>query len=323
MYPFHFSIPFPPKIKNPKLFGSACCIISACLWGGCGAAGQYLINELGLSSLWLTSFRVSYCGILLLLYFTIKLRSEVIGIFHNKKDSLELILFSLIGVAAVYYSYFTAVSYTNAPTATVLQYLSPILIVFYMAIRNKKLPSMKEFIAVVFALLGTYILATHGDIHSLAISPLGLIWGLISAVTLAFYTVYPRRLLTKYNTMYIYGWAVFISAIAMNFLAPFWKLPASVNTTGVILLIYTLLFGTLVSYPLFLVGVKYIGPTQSSLLSSIEPAATAVIAVLFLHTQLTIMDIIGMICITATVFILSAPSRKKTPAVEEPPAEQK
>ncbi len=304
-------------MKNKKLLGSICCIISACLWGGCGASGQYLINELHMSSLWLTSFRLSICGIVLMLYFSFRMRSEVFQIWKNKKDAIELILFSLIGVTALYYTYFITVQYTNAATATVLQYLSPVLIVIYMSVRTRKRPTAQEATAVCFALAGTFLLATHGNFRSLQISSTGLFWGIVSAITLAFYTVFPRRLLSRYPTIYLYGWAVFFGAIVLNFISPFWQMEGNLDTVGVLLLLYTLFFGTLLSYPIFLYGVKQIGPARSSILSSLEPMTTAVITVVFLATPLHIMDIIGMVLITATVFILAVKPRRQAAAVEK------
>ena len=88
-----------------------------------------------------------------------------------------MLLFSLIGMLFMQYGYFLAIGHSNAATATVLQYLAPVMIVIYVSIRYHKMPSFFEFAAVLCALLGTFLLATHGNVKSLSISPLALFWG--------------------------------------------------------------------------------------------------------------------------------------------------
>ena len=66
----------------------------------------------------------------------------------------------------------------------------------------------------------------------------------------------------------------------------------------------------MVSYPLYLYGVTLIGPAKASMLSSIEPVATAVLAAVLLATPLIFMDYVGVILITLCIIILSIPSKK-------------
>lgn len=93
------------------------------------------------------------------------------------------------------YTYFTAISASNAGTATVLQYIGPVLILIYLSIRTKRLPRKSELLAISLAVLGTFLLATHGKPGSMVLSGKALGWGLLSAGALAVYTVQPGRLL--------------------------------------------------------------------------------------------------------------------------------
>jgi drug/metabolite transporter (DMT)-like permease len=43
-------------------------------------------------------------------------------IWGNKNDSFSLIFFSILGMLGVQYTYFAAIKYGNAATATILQY---------------------------------------------------------------------------------------------------------------------------------------------------------------------------------------------------------
>ncbi|OUN39039.1 hypothetical protein B5G26_15735 [Anaerotignum lactatifermentans] len=206
---------------------------------------------------------------------------------------------------------FLAIGHSNAATATVLQYLAPVMIVIYVSIRYHKMPSFFEFAAVLCALLGTFLLATHGNVKSLSISLLALFWGLLSAVALAFYTVFPKNLLQKYDTILLIAWGMLIGGICTNFVAPFWHLEGTFNFVSIGCILFVIFFGAMLPYLTFLYGVKYIGPTKSSLLASVEPLSSTAASVLWLHTHLESIDYIGIACIIATVFLLSIQPKPK------------
>lgn len=298
--------------KKNFYLGAAACICVGLFWGGCGVAIQYLINDLGLPSLWVTTFRTLMSGLVLMTFFVLRMRKEVFVLWKDKKDALRLMIFSLVGIAGCYYTYFVTVQYTNAPTATVLQYLSPVLVVIYMSIRNKKLPVLQERVAICLVIVGTFVIATHGNFGSLAISPIGLVLGISSAITLAFYAVYPKPLIEKFSPVYVYSWAVFFSGVVMNCICPIWSVDVSgLEMIDWAVLIYTLVFGTMISYPLYLRGVKMIGPSKGSMFSSVEPGATAILAAVLLATPLVFMDYVGVVLITAAIIILAIPKAEK------------
>lgn len=163
------------------------------------------------------------------------------------------------------------------------------------------------------ALIGVFAISTHGNLDSLAITPLGLLIGIAAAFFLAFYSVFPKHLLATYGSVYTFAWGQLVAGILMNIiLCPVWNFLApttgSVDTPLIIVLGYQLIFGTMVSYRIYLIGVKMIGPTRASLLSSIEPAATVVLAAVLLATPLVFMDYVGVAFITACIIILALPT---------------
>ena len=73
--------------------------------------------------------------------FALEQSKEIFDIWKNKKDAKDMLLFSLIGMLFMQYGYFLAIGHSNAATATVLQYLAPVMIVIYVSIRYHKMPS--------------------------------------------------------------------------------------------------------------------------------------------------------------------------------------
>lgn len=305
--------------KNKVLMGSIACIVAACLWGISGAAGQYLFNFVGVTPEWVVSTRTLFVGVLMLTFLQLT-RGGVFEIWTNKEDRKGIIIFTLGGMLFMQYGYFAAIKYCNAATATVLQYTAPIMIVVYLAVKNRKLPTLVETIAVAGCLAGTILLATHGDMKNLSLSPLALFWGLLSAVALAFYTIYPTRLLMKYDTMLLIGWSMMIGSVVMHFVHPSWEYAANWNIPGIASMVFIVLFGTMTPYLLFLNGVKYIGPTKSSLYASAEPLASTIVSVVWLKVGLELMDYIGFLLIVLAVLMLSCvPAKKEKKAKKESP----
>ena len=80
---------------------------------------------------------------------------------------------------------------TNAGTATVLQCLQLVIIMGYACVIDRRMPRPREVIGIGLALGGTFLIATGGDPTSLNISPLGLIAGLMCAVSATCMAVIP------------------------------------------------------------------------------------------------------------------------------------
>lgn len=305
------------RIKNKTRMGSVFCISAACFWGLSGATGQYLFKNTGMTPEWLVATRMLISGLFLLIVYQVQ-HGGVFQIWMKKQDRIDILLFSLIGLLFTQYGYFASINYCNPATATILQYLAPVMIVVYLSIRYRKMPTKIEVLAVLGALFGTFLLATHGNIHSLSISPLALFWGLLSGVALAFYTVYPTRLLSKYNTMLLIGWAMLIGSVAMNFVHPVWECQGNWDIPSFLCLGFTIIFGTMLAYFIYLDGIRYIGPTKSSLYAATEPLASTIVSVIWLKTKLELVDYIGFIFIVGTVLMLSLVPAKKEQKKESP-----
>lgn len=135
-----------------RIKGIILVIIGAMLWGISGTVAQYLFQEKGFSAEWLVVIRLLASGLILLLYALMKDKQEIWAIWKSKHSILSLLLFSIIGMLGVQYTYFAAIKYGNAATATILQYLSPVIVTCYLALRTKKMPNLQEIIAVILAM---------------------------------------------------------------------------------------------------------------------------------------------------------------------------
>lgn len=295
-----------PNLKK----GCILTLFGGILWGLSGTCGQYLMQRKGLTSDWLIPIRLLLAGTLLLLICLVKDGKKVFQIFKIPKDGLDVLIFGMLGMSMCQYTYFTAISQSNAGTATVLQYIGPVLIVIYVSLRTGKIPDKIEVFAVGLAIVGTVLLATHGNLNSLAISHKALLWGLCSAVALAVYTVQPVPLLSKYGSMVVTGWGMLIGGILLCLFFRPWTMEVTVDGAVIGGLSFIVLFGTIIAFVAYLEGVKWVGPKRGSLFASVEPVSATVFSALLLKVGFGAMDILGFVCIISTIFLLTLGKRR-------------
>jgi len=300
--------------KSPSLKGILLALSGASLWGVSGTFSQFLFQQRNINVEWLMAMRMLVSGILLLVFSGIKKDSDLWKVWHTKKDGLQLLVFGLTGMLAVQYTYFAAIRHSNAATATVLQYAGPVMIAGYLAIKNKKAPTRPEYLAILMAVSGTFLLVTHGNVNSLNISQTALMLGIASAVALAIYTLQPVSLLSKYSSATIIGWGLLTGGVAISFVKAPWHAEGIWDHYTYSYILFVILLGTLVPFYAYLSAVKIIGGQKASLLASAEPLSATIIAVLWLHVSFGFIDWIGSGLIIATVFLLSRKERNSVPS---------
>ena len=286
---------------------------AALLWGVSGTVGQFLFDHRGITADWLVVVRMLISGIVLLgLSAT---RFDIFAVWRNRADALRITVFAIFGMLLVQYTYFAAIAASNAATATVLQYIGPALIAAWYTWRERRLPTVFEALSVALATGGTLLLVTHGQLNSLAISPLAVVLGLSSAVALAIYTIQPVALMDRYASPVIIGWGMLIGGIALGIFRQPWQVPGTWDGATWAGVAFILVFGTLIPFHAFLSAVRLVGPRSASLLACAEPLSAAIIAILWLGTRFVAADWLGTACILATIGLLTVKRKNRSSAV--------
>lgn len=296
-------------LPYPRAKGILLVLIAATSWGVSGTVAQFLFHQQGFSTNWLVVIRLILAGIGLLFFSHTVGKQNIWSIWKNKTDLLGLFIFGIIGMLGVQYTFFAAINHSNAATATIIQYLAPVMITVYLCIKTKKFPVKYEVIAITFALVGTFLLVTKGNIHSLAISGPAFTWGILSAFALAFYTLYPAQLLSKWGTLLTVGWGMMIGGIGFSFIHPPWKFEGDWSLPSFLAVVFVVLFGTIIAFLCYMESLKYIKASEASLLACVEPLSAAVLAVAWLHVPFSLVEWLGTTFIIATIFILSMVKR--------------
>ena len=291
--------------KNRTLLGILLAAFGGICWGFSGSCGEFLFKNYGVPSIWLCSIRMFVSGIIMLIISLVKYRPQLAAMLKNRRDTLRMLLFGILGILMSQYSYLTAISYSNAGTATVLQYLGPVFIMIIACVGGKRLPKLSETFALVLAVVGTFLIATHGNLKSLSISPLALFFGILSAVALIFYTMLPAPITAKYGAIPVMACGTLtVGAVFLPIAHP-WTYNIRLDVAGFAAVAGIVVVGTLMAYTFYLVGVEYAGAVKGSVASSVEPVAAALISAVWIGNSFAPLDIVGFAAVILAVIILS------------------
>ena len=295
---------------KPNAFrGMGCTLLGGCFWGFSGNCGQYLFNIHNVDPQWLTVVRMITAGLIIVMITLVRRPDAVKECFTTPRDALTLIAYGVFGLLLSQYTYLEAINATNAGTATVLQYIGPVLVMVLVCVTAKRLPKLHEAISIVLVVIGTFLLATHGNIHTMVINPAGLFWGLFAACTLVLYTMLPKKIAPKYGAFMTTGFGTLIGGLTFFAVIRPWPLLIQLPVTAWLAVAGMIFLGTVAAYPMYLQGVNDLGPVKASMLASIEPVSAAVISAVWLGSEFAPQDYVGFACILATVFLLAKPDK--------------
>ena len=280
-------------------------LIGAIGWGLSGACGQYLMNDSAVSPIYLTALRMIIAGVFLTILAFFKQPEQFNTLISTAKEMFQILYFGIFGLMLCQLTYLIAIHDSNAGTATVLQYTCPILIVIYVSLKEKTVPTVMEFVAILCALIGTFVIATHGNPFNLSLSPAGLFWGIISAFTYALYTLLPGKLIHSFGSLIVTGLGLLSGGILFYIGSASWQYTIQWKPYTFIAFIGIIGIGTIFAYTLYLEGVSIIGPVQGSLLASAEPISSVFFSIILLGEIFQGIDIVGIVLILIAVYLIT------------------
>ena len=263
------------------------------------------MNDSGVSPIYLTALRMVIAGLVLTLFACLKQPKQFREVVKSPKIMGRMLFFGIFGLMLCQLTYLFAIHSSNAGTATVLQYTCPILIVIYVSLKEKTVPTIMEFVAIVFALVGTFVITTHGNPFNLSLSPSGLFWGIISAFAYALYTLLPGKLVRQWGSLIVTGLGLLSGGILFYFGTASWQYTIQWQPYTFIAFIGIIGIGTIFAYSLYLEGVSLIGPVQGSLLASAEPISSVFFSIILLGEIFQGIDIVGIVLILIAVYLIT------------------
>lgn len=304
---------------NPFFQGVICLLAGSVLWGFSGACTQYLFAHYAVSSLFITVVRMVGAGLLFLAYLLAAQRSRVRTLLSDRVERQRLAAFGVLGLFACQLTYIVTIGYTNAGIATVLQSLCTVIVLAVTCAQVHRHPYRLEIIGVVCALAATVLIATKGDLGTLNMPLLGLVWGLGTAAAESVYVLLSGPLTARWGSLVVTGlgmlaggvaaFAVFAASGAV-FAATGGAAgqPVAVPVLGAdgwLMLVLIVVFGTFGAFGLFIHGLSIVGGVRGTLLGTMEPVAATCFSALWLGTAFGWADWAGLVLMVAMVFLVT------------------
>lgn len=293
------------KYQKQIFKGTLYALLSGIVWGICGILGEYFFAHYSVTSGWITSMRLVIAGLVVLVIAAIQDSKKIWGIWKKKKNIFPFVTYAILGVFSVQFFFYLCIQYSNAVTATILQYISPVFMLVYDFFIAKKRISNTALIYVVLAMVGVFLMTTKGDLSNLSITPLALLFGLLSALAVVFNVVLPQRFARRYGLLNTVGWGMLTAGLLSNFLYPIYHVPFKLDGLSIAISIIIALFGTAFSFLISMKAASLVSPLIVSVVGASEPLSSAVLSVLFLGMVLDMPLVIAMLLIIVPMALLS------------------
>lgn len=267
---------------------------------------EWILNNTNLSVSFFLTVRLITAGLCILFFLSIT-GKQIFLIWTDISWLKQLVVFSVLGMLGVQYTFVAAIEASNASIATLLQFLGPVYIILFLSWKNKIFPPKYQIIGIIGTLIGLFLLLTNANVKVLLISKEALLWGLAVGVAFSIYTVYPARLMKEWGVLLIVGWGMLVGGIVLAGVTQVWKSDEWTHLTVFpinLIVVIIILIGT-IAFILFLSSMKYITAVETSILSSIEPLTAMIISVFWFGQILGSWQYIGVIIMLLFVTWLS------------------
>ncbi|MQX48361.1 DMT family transporter [Sinorhizobium medicae] len=256
--------------------------ITALFWGGNSVAGKMAVGHV--SPMMLTTLRWLIALAVILVLMTPQIRRDWQKI---RQHWLQLLAYGAIGFTMFNAFLYSAVQYTSAINAVILQAGIPMLIFIFNFALFKMKASFAQVIGFTVTLIGVLITAAHGDLASLV--RLSFNFGdalvILACIVYAAYTVALRWKPAMH-------WQSFIAAPAFGALLSaipllVWEIGKDAaimpDATGWAIVLYAAIFPSLMSQVLYVRGVEMIGANRAGLFINAIPVFGTLLSVLLVE----------------------------------------
>lgn len=233
---------------------------------------------------------------------------------------LLLILLALGGLLYAFQSalFVSGLRVIPASLAAILLYIYPALVAFLNWILYRKSPTRWEWTAMGLALSGVLLTVGAGNqlfgLEPTQMDRTGILLVLGATICYAFYIIISNRYVHRMGALVSTTWITAGAGISFTILALLsggWEM--HLEPQAIWVLLGLVLFSTVLAFSAFFAGMRRVGTTTASLLSSMEPVFTVLLASALLSESLTPIQIVGGCLVLAAVLILArAPAEAST-----------
>lgn len=284
--------------------GALLVLLCALLWAIKGNVGAYLFTHTPLSPHLMSVLRLFFAG-LLLMGMSLAKKQSFFSPWRRPKVFFSLLLYGFLGLFLMQATHYEAIRRSNAPTATLIQYLGAFLVVLVIALWHRRWPSKNFLVLFLLAILGTVLLVTKGDLSSLAL-PGGVLGpALFSAVGYAIYNLALLPVEKEASPIVLVGGGMLLAGTVLVFLYREEILALPPSLPLLLGLSYSIVGGTAIPFVLYAKGQKLLGPSLAPVFALSENLFSEILTILLFHTLPTPVEALGMILLFGAILLLT------------------
>ncbi|HET7248214.1 MAG TPA: EamA family transporter [Gemmatimonadales bacterium] len=282
---------------------------AAVLWGMSATLARFMFRDRHIPPFTVVELRLSIAVLLLGPWLAWR-RPAVLRI--DWRDLPSMIVLGVVGVATIQGSYYYSISVLGVGLAILLQYLAPALIVIWHMARGEKVrwPTM---LSVVLAVAGTALLVEGVDARALHARWWQWSIGFGTAVVFAFYILYSKRLLRRYQpeTVLVYSFA--IAAAFWAVITPPWRIVAAgYDGQTWALFIVIGITSVLAPFAMFYAGLRTMESSRVAIVATLEPVVAVVSSAVVLQEGLRLVQWAGAVMVLVASIVASTTERDET-----------
>jgi drug/metabolite transporter (DMT)-like permease len=205
-----------------------------------------------------------------------------------------------LGYAGQSFCYFSALNYASASLVALILYVYPALVAFISLVFLKEKLNAWKLVAILLALAGCALIVGFSGSGSVK----GIILALTAALIYSVYIVSGSKIIKK-------GMAIQSSFVIMLSASLVFGASVAVggfepprDLMGLIAILAIVVVSTVLAVWAFFSGLEHIGPTNTSLVSTLEPVVTVVASMFILGERLTPMNLVGAALVILALLIL-------------------
>jgi len=225
----------------------------------------------------------------------------------STKDWGTLVFMGVVGYYLASIFDFEGLTYVTAGLERLILFVYPTLVVLLSALFLKKIISKTAYIALGLTYLGVFIVFIDDAVVSQPNVWLGSLFIFGSALTYAIYLIGTGQLTPKFGSINYTALSMIISTIAVFI---HYAVVADVgllfsNSQVLLLCLLMAVFSTVIPSFLISEGIRIIGSSRASIVASVGPVSTIVLAYFFLGESLGGIQLIGTLVVLTGVLIVS------------------
>lgn len=299
-------------------FGLLQICLAGVLWGTGGLGVQVIRDEVPMSVLTISAWRMAIAAVILLLVLLIvRQLPSLVALVRAHPARVVLVG---CGTAAYQALYFGSVVAVGVSVSTVVSLgLAPVLLTVAESVRRRSSPARTDVGVLVLAIAGLVLVSLAAGAHEPGPHPtLGVLLAVGSGATYAATTAVGRSLTLATSPLTLTTATTSVGAVALMTCAAFGSsLTADLdNTTVSLTLLYLGVFTMALAYGLFYAGLRTVPGSAAVIATLLEPVTAAVVAALWLDERLGVAGIIG----TALILLAVAGLGRREQAAPVPPA---